>query len=113
MLPVIIITIFFATKSDLLIQKGQRLTISSKLFNEFDDLQRSSTIKQFEQLLKSESCTRIFQLFNGYQNVLRNDVDKAIEETTKSHRQQRTGMDSVLILMWLSTITKRQSTEYF
>ena len=41
--------------------------------NELEDLQRSLAKKLFEQILQSESCTRIFQLFNGYQNVLRTD----------------------------------------
>ena len=42
--------------------------------NKFADLQKKSlTEEQFEHVLKNESCTRIFQLFNEYQNVLRND----------------------------------------
>ena len=40
--------------------------------NKFTDLQKNLTEEQFH-VLKSKSCTRIFQLFNEYQNVLRND----------------------------------------
>ena len=40
--------------------------------NEFADLQKCLTEKQFEQL-KIKSCTRIVKLFNEYQNVLMKD----------------------------------------
>ena len=41
--------------------------------NKFTDLQKTLTEEQFEHVFKNESCTRIFQLFNEYQNALRND----------------------------------------
>ena len=40
--------------------------------DKFVDHQKSLTEEQFEHVFKNESCTRIFQLFNEYQNVLRN-----------------------------------------
>ena len=41
--------------------------------NKFTDLQKTLTEEQFEHVFKNKSCTRIFQLFNEYQNALRND----------------------------------------
>ena len=41
--------------------------------NKFVDLQKILTEEEFEHVLKNERCTRIFQFFNEYQNILRND----------------------------------------
>ena len=51
-------------------EDSQRL---QETHNKFTDLQKTLTEEQFEHVFKNESCTRIFQLFNEYQNALRND----------------------------------------